>query len=471
MSLLNEDFLLTNSIAKKLYHEYAKKMPIIDYHCHLNPKDIYENHNYSNLTRIWLNDGMSGDHYKWRLERANGVPEEFITGDGDDYKKLLFWAQTIEKAIGNPLYEWTNLELKRFFSINKPLTAKNVPVIWEKTLALLAKSDFKPRNIIKNMNVKTICTTDDVISNLHYHKLLADEEKNFQVLPAMRPDHLININKGNYKEYLCKLGKAANVYITDFNSLEKAVEERIKFFHECGGRLSDHGLDNYYYQELNKQELDNIIAKACDDNTNLSYKQINGYKTALLKMIMKLNKKYGWTMQFHINVRRNVNEQMYAKLGVDTGFDSVGTQIDIAEELMKLINLGFKTDSLPQTILYSTNSNDWMILATGMQNFQGEGIQKLQLGSAWWFNDTREGMRNQLQVMAGQSLLGNFVGMLTDSRSFLSYSRHEYFRRVLCDLIGEWATRGQVDDDCTYLGKIVQDISYNNAYKYFHFTK
>lgn len=469
MSLLNEDFLLTSTVAKELYHNYAEKMPIIDYHCHLNPKDIYENKNYPNLTRIWLNDGLFGDHYKWRLERANGVPEDLITGDGDEYEKLLAWAATIEKAIGNPLYEWTNLELKRFFNIDEAFTVKNAPSIWKKANAMLATGDFKPRNIIKNANVKVICTTDDPASDLYYHKLLAQEEKNFKVVPAMRPDQLLNINHGDYKGYLAKLSTVSGIAIADFASLEKAIEQRIVFFESLGARLSDHGLNSYHYKKINKAELDKIIVKACNNNAELTDKEIAGYQTALLKVLMKLNKKYGWTMQFHINVMRNANQLMFQKLGPDTGFDSIGSQEDIAEEVIKLINDGFKDNNIPQIILYSTNPNDWMKLATGMQNFQGGCIQRLQLGCAWWFNDTREGMRNQLQIMAQQSLLGNFVGMLTDSRSFLSYSRHEYFRRVLCDLVGEWVNRGQVIDDCDYLGSIIKDISYNNAYKYFHF--
>lgn len=444
-------------------------MPIIDYHCHLNPKDIYENKNYPNLTRIWLNDGLFGDHYKWRLERANGVPEDLITGDGDEYEKLLAWAATIEKAIGNPLYEWTNLELKRFFNIDEAFTVKNAPNIWKKANAMLATGDFKPRNIIKNANVKVICTTDDPVSDLYYHKLLAQEEKNFKVVPAMRPDQLLNINHGDYKGYLSKLSTVSGIAIADFDSLEKAIEQRIVFFESLGARLSDHGLNSYHYKKIDKAELDKIIVKACNNNVELTEEEIAGYQTALLKVLMKLNKKYGWTMQFHINVMRNANQLMFQKLGPDTGFDSIGSQEDIAEEVIKLINDGFKENNIPQIILYSTNPNDWMKLATGMQNFQGGCIQRLQLGCAWWFNDTREGMRNQLQIMAQQSLLGNFVGMLTDSRSFLSYSRHEYFRRVLCDLVGEWVNRGQVIDDCDYLGSIIQDISYNNAYKYFHF--
>lgn len=416
MSFLDEDFLLTSGSAKKLYHEYAEKMPIIDYHCHLEAKDIYENKNYPNLTRIWLNDGSVGDHYKWRLERANGVPEKLITGDGDEYAKLLAWAGTIEKAIGNPLYEWTNLELKRFFCINEPFTVKNAPAIWEKANKMLQTDQFKPCSIIKNANVKIICTTDDPISDLHYHKLLAKEEQKngFKVLPAMRPDGLVNIAQGNYGEYLAKLSDISNIRISDIDSLTKAMDQRFAFFDSLGGHLSDSGLNTYYYHKLSKEKINEIIVKACKDNTNLSSDEINGYQTAVIEILMMLNKKYNWTMQFHINVLRNINSPMLKNLGANTGFDSVGSQSGISYEIMKLINDAAEKSDLPQMILYSTNPNDWMELATGMQCFQGGSVQKLQLGCAWWFNDTREGMRKQLKTMAQQSLLANFVGMLTD---------------------------------------------------------
>jgi len=471
MSLLNEDFLLTTDAAKKLYHEHAEKMPIIDYHCHLNPKDIYENKNYPTLTQVWIHDGVGGDHYKWRLERANGVPEELITGDGDPYEKLLAWAGTIEKAIGNPLYEWTNLELKRFFGIHKPLTVKNVPEIWKQANELLQQEEFKPRNLIKKANVKVVCTTDDPISDLKYHRLLANEEKinGFKVLPAMRPDALVNIDPRNFGEYLSQLGALTDTVVCDAASLETAMDARFAFFDSLGGHLSDIGLNSYQYCKLSADEVDRIIKKAGDRHAKLSAEEIAGYQTMLLIMLMKLNKKYNWTMQLHLNVLRNNNSLMFRKIGIDKGFDSMGSQAGISGEIMQVLNDGNEAQAIPQMILYSTNPNDWMELATGMQCFQGGCRQKLQLGAAWWFNDTREGMIHQLHVMAQQSVLANFVGMLTDSRSFLSYPRHEYFRRVLCDVIGQWVVRGQVEEDYAYLGRIVEDISYNNACTYFRF--
>lgn len=469
MSFLDNDFLLTSEAAKKLYHEHAEHMPIIDYHCHLEPKDIYENKNYPNLTRVWLNDGMLGDHYKWRLERANGVPESLITGDGDEYEKMVAWAGTLEKAIGNPIYEWANLELKRFFGIQEPVLVKNVPTIWKKANELLQTDDFKPRNLIVNANVKVVCTTDDVNSDLHYHKLLAKEEKRFKVLPSMRPDGLFNITNAGYPNYIAKLSEITHIDVKDVDSLEKALDSRFAYFNEVGGHVSDFGLNTYYYYKLSPAEVNEIIVKGLH-NEPLTDKEVFGYQTALLQMFMRLNKKYDWVMQLHMNVLRNMNKPMFDAIGADKGFDSVGSQTGIAKEILLLLNDGSIANAIPKTILYSTNPNDWMELATGMQSFQGDCVQRLQLGCAWWFNDTREGMQNQLITMAQQSLLANFVGMLTDSRSFLSYPRHEYFRRVLCNVIGEWVQRGQVIEDYDYLGKIVEDISFNNANTYFRFS-
>lgn len=470
MTLLNEDFLLTNEMGKKLYHQYAEKMPIIDFHCHLNPKEIYDNKNYPNITRIWLNDGLFGDHYKWRLMRANGVPEALITGDGDEYQKFLAWAQTIEKAIGNPLYEWTHLELKRYFGINDTFNAQTAPAIWAKANQLLATDEFKPRSLIRNSNVKVVCTTDDPASTLKYHQLLkAEENENgFKVLPAMRPDKAFNITADSFGTYLDELGSVSGVPIKSFKTLMAAFEQRFDFFETLGGHLSDHGLNAFHFIKVSDAELDQILEKG-RQNTALSADDVDAYLTGLLANLMRINQEHNWTMQFHMNATRNANQPMFKQLGADTGFDSIGTQADIAAEFMQLLADVQTADQLPKMILYSLNPNDWMQLATGMGSFQEGPVQKMQLGCAWWFNDTREGMQEQLRIMAQQSLLANFVGMLTDSRSFLSYPRHEYFRRVLCNLIGEWSDRGQIPDDEQFLGKIVEDISYNNAHDYFGF--
>ncbi|PAK77518.1 glucuronate isomerase [Lentilactobacillus parakefiri] len=470
MSLLDDDFLLTTPMAKKLFHDHAEKMPIIDFHCHLDPKEIYENKNYQNISRIWINEGSFGDHYKWRLMRANGVPENLITGDGDDYQKFLAWAGTIEKALGNPLFEWTHLELRRFFGINDVFNTKTAPAIWEKANQLLATDDFKPRNLIKRSNVQVVCTTDDPASDLKYHKLLKEDEaeNGFKVLPAMRPDKAFNLTADSYGDYLDQLAKVSGKKITSFKSLVGALRQRFEYFESLGGRLSDHGLNFFHFVKASDDEMNEIIDKA-RNNQKLTKTEIDQYQTMLVEALMHLNKEFNWTMQFHMNVIRNANKPMLKDFGTDGGFDSMGTQPDLAQEFMKLLMDAQEQDQIPKMIIYSLNPNDWMQLATGMGDFQQDGVQKLQLGAAWWFNDTFDGMKRQLTIMAEQSLLPNFVGMLTDSRSFLSYPRHEYFRRVLCNVIGEWEQRGQAPDDEDYLGKIVEDISYNNAHDQFHF--
>lgn len=471
MKLLDEDFLLEGETAKRLFHEYAEDMPIIDYHCHLNPEAIYENKNYPNISRIWLNEGTFGDHYKWRLMRANGVDEELITGDGDEYEKFMAWADTIEHAYGNPLYEWTHLELKRFFGIDEVLTVKSAPHIWEKANALLANEDFKPRNLIKNAHVKLVATTDDPASDLRFHKLLKkDEKKNgFKTIPAMRPDKLIQIEKPGFEDYLKELSDISGIEVNSFSSLKEALRQRFEYFKTLGGKLSDHSLLNYHFVDITEKEADRILTKAASGEA-LTMVEHDGYITALLEVLMRLNDEFDWVMQFHVNSIRDLNTPMYNSLGPDTGYDAVGTQPDIVDGLQKLLTKMSAEGIMPKIIFYSLNSNDWMELATMMQAFQGGGTkQRLQLGAAWWFNDTAEGMDDQLRVFAQQSLLPNFVGMLTDSRSFLSYPRHEYFRRVLSNFFGKLSDQGRVPEDIDVLGKVVQDISFNNAYKYFGF--
>ncbi|WP_270359449.1 glucuronate isomerase [Limosilactobacillus mucosae] len=471
MTLLNDDFLLSNETAKKLFHEHAAKMPIIDYHCHLNPVEIYENKNYPNLTQIWINEDHYGDHYKWRLMRANGTDEKYITGDGDEYQKFLEWTKAIQNAYGNPLYEWTHLELKRFFHIDDELTLENAPKIWEKANALLQTDDFKPRNLIKNMNVKAVCTTDDPASDLKYHKLLKEDEaeNGFKTLPAMRPDKLIQIDRDGFGAYLKELGTAAGVEIHSFNDIIRAMRQRFEFFSFIGGRLSDHSLSTYHFKEATPAELDAIVTKGIN-NEPLTQSEIDQYLTMLLEALMHLNTEFNWTMQFHINSSRDLNRPMFEQIGPDTGYDAVGTQPDIVANIAKLYSKAQDSKDVPKTIFYSLNDNDWMQLATLMGCFQGDGgVERLQLGAGWWFNDTAEGMDRQLRIFAQQSLLPHFVGMLTDSRSFLSYPRHEYFRRVLCNFYGKLAEQGRVPNDLDKLGKIVEDISFNNAKDYFGF--
>lgn len=470
MALLDDDFLLENNMAKRLFNDYAKDMPIIDFHCHLSPKEIFENKNYPNITRVWINEDHYGDHYKWRLMRANGVPEELITGDGDEYKKFIAWAKTIENAAGNPLYEWTHLELRRFFGIDEIFNEDSAPRIWKKANQLLQTDDFKPRNLIRSSHVQAVCTTDDPASDLKYHKLLKQEEREngFRTLPAMRPDKLIQIAENGFGDYLQQLSQVSGVKIHDFDSLVQALHQRFEFFNQMGGRLSDHSLLTYHFVELPKDRLNEILQKGVE-NAPLSESEIDGYLTALLEALMHLNTEFNWTMQFHINSVRNINRPMFKKLGPDTGYDAIGTQPDIVAHIQKLYTKMQDRNDIPKSIFYSLNPNDWMELATMMGCFQGGGKQRLQLGAGWWFNDTAEGMTEQLRIFAQQSLLPNFVGMLTDSRSFLSYPRHEYFRRVLCNFYGKLAEKGRVQDDEAYLGDIVQRIAYKNAYDFFGF--
>ena len=351
MTLLNDDFLLSNETAKKLFHEHAAKMPIIDYHCHLNPVEIYENKNYPNLTRIWINEDHYGDHYKWRLMRANGTDEKYITGDGDEYQKFLEWTKAIQNAYGNPLYEWTHLELKRFFHIDDELTLENAPKIWEKANALLQTDDFKPRNLIKNMNVKAVCTTDDPASDLKYHKLLKEDEaaNGFKTLPAMRPDKLIQIDRDGFGAYLKELGTAAGVEIHSFNDIIKAMRQRFEFFSSMGGRLSDHSLLTYHFKEATPAELDAIVAKGIN-NEPLTQSEIDQYLTMLLEALMHLNTEFNWTMQFHINSIRDLNHPMFEQLGPDTGYDAVGTQPDIVANIAKLYSKAQDSNDVPKTI-------------------------------------------------------------------------------------------------------------------------
>ncbi|MGF7430041.1 glucuronate isomerase [Thermoanaerobacterium thermosaccharolyticum] len=460
---MDEDFLLNNETAVKLFHDYASKSPIFDFHCHLNPKDIYEDIRFKNITEVWL----YGDHYKWRLMRSNGVDERYITGDADDYSKFLEFAKTIPMAIGNPVYHWTHLELQRYFGINELLNEKTAPMIWEKVNSMLNSSEFSVRNIIKKSNVKILCTTDDPTDSLEYHKLLKEDDSfNVKVLPAFRPDKGINIDKDDFKDWVKKLSEVCGKAIESYDDYLDALNSRLEFFDSYGCRLSDHALDFVAYEESTKEEVDEIFKKALKGG-KLSQIEVDKYKTSVLQFLGKRYKELGWAMQLHIAALRNTNTRMFKKLGPDTGYDSIN-DVNIAYPLSKLLDSLESTGSLPKVILYTLNPKDNYVLAALMGSFQGEGIPgKMQFGSAWWFNDNIDGMTEQMKTLANVGLLSKFVGMVTDSRSFLSYPRHEYFRRILCNLIGEWVEKGEVPDDIDLLGKIVQDISFNNAVNYF----
>lgn len=468
--LLNDDFLLTTPWAKTLYHAHAEHMPIIDYHCHLDPRQINEDERFEDLAQLWICDNGAGDHYKWRLMRAQGVPERLITGDGAPYEKFLAYVDTMERAIGNPLYEWSHLELRRAFGIDLRICRENAPEIWRRANEKIAEPGFSAKGLIRAFNVRCVCTTDDPASDLAWHKRLAAEEETngFSVLPTFRPDGLMGIDKPDFASYIARLGAAAGVEVTDWESLKAAAVQRVDYFHAVGGRLADHGMNSYRYAAATGDELAAIVARALAGEA-VAPDEADAYRTALALVFMRAYEERGWTLQLHMNVFRNARSRGFAVLGADAGFDSAGDQPGLVGELACLLDAADAAGTLPKTILYSLDSGQWMALATLMQSFQGGVRQRMQLGCAWWFHDAFDGMKQQLSLFAQESLLANFTGMLTDSRSFLSYPRHEYFRRVLCHTIGEWVEQGRLPEDEAYLGGIVEDICYNNARDYFGF--
>lgn len=460
---MDNNFLLESETAEKLYHKYAKEMPIYDYHCHLSPKEIYEDKKFRNITEAWL----GGDHYKWRAMRSNGVEEKYITGDSEDYDKFMVWARTLPKAIGNPLYHWTHLELKRYFGIRETLSEKTAKTIWEKANDLIVNSDFSARNLIKKSNVKVICTTDDPIDNLEYHiKLKEDKDFSVKVLPTFRPDKAVEIKKDDFTSWIKKLSNISTMQINDYFGLKEALKSRIEFFHRVGCRISDHGLIDVPYAEGTEEEVSEIFLKALN-NIEITKLEEDKYKTNMLHFFGKEYAKYKWTMQIHFGALRNNNTNMFKKLGADTGFDSINDS-NVAYEISRILDSLEKENSLPKTILYTLNPKDNYVLGTMLGNFQCEGIKgKIQFGSGWWFNDNKDGMIEQMKALGNLGLLGNFVGMLTDSRSFLSYTRHEYFRRIMCNLIGQWVEKGEYPYDEELLEELIKGISFNNAKEYF----
>ncbi|WP_054028428.1 glucuronate isomerase [Bacillus sp. FJAT-28004] len=464
---MDDHFLLSNETAIKLYHDFAKDMPIIDYHCHLSPQQIFENKSFENITEAWL----YGDHYKWRAMRANGIEERYVTGGEGvtDYERFEAWAKTVPQTIGNPLYQWSHLELRRYFGVYELINEKNAPFIWEQVNAKLATGQFKARDLVKMSNVEVICTTDDPVDSLEYHIAIKDlEDFNVQVLPSFRPDKALEINRATFLEWIGKLGEAAAMTINSYDALLEALAARVKFFDEVGCKVSDHALDYVAYAETTKAEAAAIFAKALNGVT-VSMEEEKQYKTFTLLFLGRLYAERGWAMQFHINAARNNSSRMFGKLGPDTGFDSINDSV-VAYPLTRLLDALDMDDALPKTIVYSLNAKDNDVLGSIIGSFQGGGVPgKIQLGSAWWFNDTKNGMLDQMNTLANQGLLSRFVGMLTDSRSFLSYTRHEYFRRLLCNLLGEWVENGEAPQDMELLGEMVQNISYRNAKAYFGF--
>ncbi|QBP42621.1 glucuronate isomerase [Paenisporosarcina antarctica] len=460
-AFMDDNFLLENDTAKLLYHDYAKEMPIFDYHCHLTAKDIAENKSFSNLTEIWLSD----DHYKWRALRSNGVPEKWITGSGDEREKFQKWAETVPYTIGNPLYHWTHLELQRYFDMPKLLSGQTADEIWEHCNRLLQTDAFTARELIKRSNVKGLCTTDDPLDDLTYHKEIKEDLSfDVHVLPTFRPDGAIAVESRDFSDWIAKLEDLTGIQMNNFTDLVRGLHVRVDYFHEVGCRLSDHGLDSNFYSEADEEEVNSIFLKGLS-NEVLSKGEIIKYKTAILKALGKLYKDQGWAMQLHIGALRSNNTKKLETVGPNTGFDSIADFI-YAEDLSNLLNSLDYVDTLPKTIIYNLNPRDNYMVAAMIGNFQDEIPGKIQFGSAWWFGDQRDGMEEQLKVLANCGLLSKFVGMLTDSRSFLSYTRHEYFRRILCNMIGRWVENGEYPADFETLEKIVKDICYFNIDKY-----
>lgn len=453
MSFIHDDFMLHTPAAKKLYHDFAEKLPIIDYHCHLVPKMIADNYQFRNITDLFL----GGDHYKWRAMRSAGVDEEYITGSASDYEKFKKWAYVVSLAIGSPLYHWTHLELKRYFDIDEPLTPETADDIWNRCNELLAREDFRAKALIEKSNVAAICTTDDPADDLRYHKQLAESGFATKVLPTFRPDKAVEIGKETFIPYMESIG------IKDFDKLREWIVDRIIFFHENGCRISDHALEYVPYAEGNAKAVFNKRM----NGSALTKNEEDIFKTAMLSVCAKEYSRLDWAMQLHIGALRNNNTPMFQKLGPDTGFDSAN-DLCIAEMLSRLLDSFETAGYLPKTILYTLNPKDNYVLGTMLGNFQkAPTFGKIQFGSAWWINDHRDGMVEQMKALANTGMLSTFVGMLTDSRSFVSYARHEYFRRILCNLIGEWVDKGEYPEDWKRLGEIVSGICYYNAENYF----
>ncbi len=465
MGIINDNFILRNETAKQLYNDYAKNMPIIDYHCHINPQEIYENRKFENITQVWL----GGDHYKWRLIRSNGINEDEITGDCDARVKFQHFADMLQKAIGNPMYHWTHLELKKYFNFDGILNGDTAEEVWNLCNSKLQNDDMSVRGLIEQSNVAVIGTTDDPVDDLKWHKLIANDESfKTLVVPSYRPDKAVNIEKSGFKEYIEKLSCVCGFEIHTVDDVKKALSDRLDFFHKNGCKASDHGLDYAVFSVKSQEELNRILKRALNGE-QITQDDADAYKTDILLHLGKEYAKRNIVMQIHYGAIRNTNTKMFNRLGADTGFDCISTRA-CGDELIAFLDALEIENCLPKTVLYSLNPQDNAMLDTFLGAFQGTEIAgKIQHGSAWWFNDNKIGMEEQLKSLANLSLLGNFVGMLTDSRSFLSYTRHDYFRRILCNLIGEWVENGEYPNDQKALKEIVEGICYKNAKKYFGF--
>ncbi len=460
---IHPDFLLPTEAARRLYHSFAAKEPIFDFHCHLSPQEIREDARFETITQVWL----GGDHYKWRLMRANGVPEELITGDGDPYEKFLAWARTVEKSVGNPLYAWTHMELKNYFGVEELLSEKTAPAIWEACNAKLREESFSARGLICQSNVKALCTTDDPADTLEHHAALAaDGSFPVKVLPAFRPETALHPEQVNFRDWVARLGEVTGKKIAALGDLEEALAQRAAYFQERGCLIADQSLQSPDFTTGTRQEAEAAFVKALAGEA-LSPAEQNAYQTQLLLNLGRLYRKMGFVMQLHFGVLRNTNSRMFPRTGPDAGFDCVGDGVSAAS-MAALFDALDKTDELPPTVIYSLNACDDDKLASVLGAFQqGTFPQKMQLGAPWWFSDHKDGMVKMMKALANTGLLSGFIGMLTDSRSFLSYARHEYFRRVLCGLLGQWMEDGEIPQDYDLVGPMVRDICYGNAAAYF----
>ena len=462
---LDENFLLQSKTAQTLYHEFAKQMPIIDYHNHLPPDQIANNINFGNLTQVWL----YGDHYKWRAMRTNGINEKYCTGSASDFEKFQQWAATVPYTLRNPLYHWTHLELQRYFNIDKILNADTAKEIYDEATALLQTKEYSVRGLLTKMNVKTLCTTDDPIDNLEHHKSIAASDCSIKVLPAFRPDKGMNVDDAAiFNDYVNKVEAAANISVSNYSDYLKALKNRHDYFAANGAAVSDHGLEQIYAEDYTDAEINTIFNKIRSGKA-LDYTENLKFKSAMLIEFAKWDHEKGWVQQYHLGALRNNNARMLSTLGPDTGWDSIG-DFSQAKSLAKFMNKLDSTDQLAKTILYNLNPADNDLMATMIGNYNdGSRAGKVQSGSGWWFLDQKDGMIKQINALSNMGLLSRFVGMLTDSRSFLSFPRHEYFRRLLCNMFGEEIENGELPNDIAWTGKVIQDICYNNAKQYFGF--
>jgi len=463
---IHDDFLLGNKTARRLYHEFSEGQPIIDFHCHLSPAMISDDRQYDNLGQIWL----EGDHYKWRAMRTNGIKERYCTGDATSYEKFEKWAETVPSVIGNPLYHWTHLELARYFDIYDLLSPVTARKIYDRASEMLRSMEFSTRSLIKKMKVEVICTTDDPSDNLEHHQRLKGSFE-IPVLPTFRPDNVIKTDDPlKFTLYIGKLGEAAGKHIDSFESLIEVLDQRHEFFHQMGGRLSDHGLDRFYYAAFDYEEVNKIFKKLLKGRM-IDTEETEKYRTAIMLELCRMNHKRGWTQQFHVGAMRNNNSRMFRLMGPDTGWDSIGIAQD-ALKMSSFLNELDNTDQLSQTILYNLNPADNEMMVSMAGNFNDGSVPvKVQYGAAWWFLDQKTGMEKHLRDLSSLGILRRFVGMVTDSRSFLSYPRHEYFRRIACNFVGEEVEKGAIPDDDELLKPLIEGISYKNAREYFAFPR